>query len=148
MAPSTVGWALLHLLAIKKMPPQRCLQVSPTEAIPPLRSPLPRCVRLTAEANAEGLFWLTVGRYTHRVTHHVRNVTAAGACGICSQEAEDGSVCAQLVMSLYGLGSLHKGWCYPQWANLPISQRDQDNPQRACPEVHLPDNSRSHQVDS
>lgn len=44
-----------------------------------------------------------------------------------------------LIFSSYGLGSLSKEWCYPQWANLPISQPDQDSPQQACPEGHVPD---------
>lgn len=65
VAPSTVVWALLHLLAIKKMPPLIFLQVNPTEAIPQLRSPLPGCDKLTIEANAGGLFWLTAWRPGH-----------------------------------------------------------------------------------
>lgn len=43
MAETTVGWTLHHLV-MKKMPPQKCPQISLMEASPQLRFPFSRCL--------------------------------------------------------------------------------------------------------
>lgn len=45
------GWALLYQLATRKMPPETCLQAILMEAVPHMRSPLPRYIKLSTEAN-------------------------------------------------------------------------------------------------
>lgn len=57
----TVGWALLHQIAVKKTLPWTCLKANLMEAMLPLRFPFPRFAKLTANIS-HGVSILSVQR--------------------------------------------------------------------------------------